>query len=78
VIGTLDKELYLGKRRSRVIADAIAKSGRQIPYEIEIGLHYSYLKAMDRIKKDRENKVEQKEQNIETDSTSGSKKVIKW
>ena len=47
---TKDKEQYLKGRRSRTIQQSIDKCKTEIPYDVQISLHYNYLKALDRIK----------------------------
>ena len=46
-----EKEEYLKGRRSKTVQIGIDKSEKDIPYEMQIALHYSYLKALDMVKR---------------------------
>lgn len=48
---TREKENYLNGRRSKVVKNAIDKSGKYLPHEMIIALHYSYITSLERIKR---------------------------
>lgn len=60
---TEEKEKYLNGRRSKVVKNAIDKSGKLLPKEMIVSLHYSYITSLEIIKR----------KALDTDSsTSGS------
>lgn len=60
---TIEKENYLNGRRSKVVKEAIDRSGKVLPKEMIVALHYSYITSLERIKR----------KALDTDSsTSGS------
>lgn len=60
---TIEKENYLNGRRSKVVKEAIDRSGKDLPHEMIVALHYSYITSLERIKR----------KALDTDSsTSGS------
>lgn len=60
---TKEKENYLNGRRSKVVKNAIDRSGKDLPHEMIVALHYSYITSLERIKR----------KSLDTDSTtSGS------
>lgn len=62
-----EKEKYLNGRRSKVVKNAIDKSGKLLPKEMIVSLHYSYITSLERIKR----------KALDTDSTpSGSENTI--
>ena len=48
---TREKENYLNGRRSKVIKEAIDRSGKVLPKEMIVALHYSYITSLERIKR---------------------------
>ena len=48
---TIEKENYLNGRRSKVINEAINRSGKVLPKEMIVTLHYSYITSLERIKR---------------------------
>ena len=48
---TKEKEEYLQGKRSKTVQNAIDKSQNVIPYDMQISLHYSYIKAMAMVKR---------------------------
>ena len=48
---TIEKENYLNGRRSKVIKEAINRSGKVLPKEMIVTLHYSYITSLERIKR---------------------------
>lgn len=48
---TEEKEKYLNGRRSKVVKNAIDKSGKLLPKEMIVSLHYSYITSLERIKR---------------------------
>ena len=46
-----EKEKYLNGRRSKVVKNAIDKSGKLLPKEMIVSLHYSYITSLERIKR---------------------------
>ena len=48
---TREKENYLNGRRSKVVKNAIDKSGKYLPHEMIVALHYSYITSLERIKR---------------------------
>ena len=48
---TREKENYLNGRRSKVVKNAIDRSGKDLPHEMIVALHYSYITSLERIKR---------------------------
>ena len=48
---TIEKENYLNGRRSKVVKEAIDRSGKVLPKEMIVALHYSYITSLERIKR---------------------------
>lgn len=72
-LSTEEKEKYLNGKRSRVIKEAIDRSGKQLPHEMIVALHYSYIRAIDRVKHD----IRTKESNTNSIIISGSENNIR-
>lgn len=70
---TEEKEKYLNGKRSRIIKESIDRSGKQLPHDMIISLHYNFIRAIDRVKED----IKRKEQNTESITTSGSEVTVR-
>lgn len=66
-LSTEEKEKYLNGKRSRVIKEAMDRSGKQLPHEMIVALHYSYITSLERIKR----------KALDTDSTTSGSETTK-
>ena len=62
-----EKENYLNGRRSKVVKNAIDRSGKDLPHEMIVALHYSYITSLERIKR----------KALDTDSTTSGSETTK-